>query len=263
MSDRTQLLVAAMAFVAVAAVGLFVPAPTPVAPPPTTTDSVPFVFPFPTGSVGHCQTDCQEVLAVASGNTTRGDVLAAWHREQPTGPDAQVLLPSEPLRRNGPLAFFALETACARCVGPQVVRPPLDVVVWTADGQESGTEHLDAARFGVDGRTEVTFTFYAFRSNGRLLATNAVDADLLRFDLDGDFVRIAPQRYHLGNDAVPPESTRLPGMFASYGPRLAENLTGLPVGGVLARELTDHPLRDAFGPLYVTLRIEELVRPQP
>lgn len=105
----------------------------------------------------------------------------------------------------------------------------------------------------------VRFTFYAFKLNGRLVATNANETDLAKFVLDGDFVRIPQATYSLAGGAP---GTGLPGPFRELAPALAANLTGMVVGGINSQRLDAHPGRDLVGPLWLTVRLDAFVTTQ-
>jgi hypothetical protein len=225
-------------------------------PEPATDLRVPLRFPFlagpvlPAGCPGPEPACRPTVLAIAGGNTTARQVLAA-HPGEPQvtlravlpAPEAVQwqtarvgrLVPAQGEDRCGP-------DGCTRAVGPATAAPV-----------EPG-----GARLGQDGAWAAAFTFYAFRPDGKLLASNAPDAQVLRFDLDGDYTQLPRATYWLGDGPAPNGTRPVPEQAQGLVRELRGDLAGLPEGGIATRLLERYPYAGIFGPLWVTLRIDAL-----
>ncbi len=214
-----------------------------------------WAYPFPVGpDMPPCDTCSTRILAVQGQATTVVDVTTEACRLHERDAD---LFP------NGCTAPAALpDAALLHNVNSKVAW--LDVA---SDGGPGGCSagtcamvgpHVPGARiastFG-EGTEALRFTFYAFRPDGHLLISNDGADGTGRFHLDGDYVWVPPATYVLEgparDGAVP-----FPSSMQPFVPFLKANLTGVPVGGIITKLLTNYPYSDIFGPLWVTLRLE-------
>jgi len=134
------------------------------------------------------------------------------------------------------------------CVRHPCDPPEAPYVTRDADATES--------KFGRGGHNATRMTVYVFQPNGDLLAANAPDADLARFQLSGDFTRLPEGTWYLGENATtPPGTMRVPAAFAPFVASARPLLAGLPEGGI-ATVRADHWL---LGELWLTARLDAVV----
>ncbi len=106
-----------------------------------------------------------------------------------------------------------------------------------------------------DGGTDrIKATIYVFDETGLLVATNAPLHERNRFEVSGDFAEIGDPWWYMGEGKAPNGTAELP----FFGPRIRQEMAGLPVGGVTAAYVPDHPYAWAVGPVHITARIEAI-----
>jgi hypothetical protein len=88
-------------------------------------------------------------------------------------------------------------------------------------------------------------TVYVFLATGRLLASNAPEAEQARFRKDSSYVPLPGGAWN--GTALPPE-------WQEVLRPLEARLRALPAGGVFTAVLWAHPYAEALGPLAVTVR---------
>ena len=111
--------------------------------------------------------------------------------------------------------------------------------------------------FGSDGHFAVQVTYFVFLENGKLLASNAQALEEARFDLDGDFVHFEPGVLWLGDGQAPAGTNLPPEQVRGFTPIVRDALDGMPRRAIVSRELVEHPGKDLFGTVYLTVRIDE------
>jgi len=136
---------------------------------------------------------------------------------------------------------------CVRAPCPQPEGP------WVLRQADEG-----AHQFGLEGYNATRLTFYAFNTEGQVLASNAPDGELARFELSEDFAAVPNVAWYLGTAQEAPEGTTKPP--ASIRALLSEArplLEGLPEGGVASAATDEYEW--LYGTLYLTVRIDALV----
>lgn len=116
-----------------------------------------------------------------------------------------------------------------------------------------------AARIGDAGmvsaaNSTLELTFYAFTSDGHLLATNALRSQWEHYDLHGEFTRFSQTTWHLGDGPAPEGAQALP----MWRAEALAVLDGTPVGGVQSVVLEQHEYDWLVGPVWVTARVDAI-----
>ena len=155
-------------------------------------------------------------------------------------------------------------TANLDCPTPALVRLTVDAQRGLANDTAFiavGDLHLvesPGPRFGLEGYNATRVTVHVFDGDGELVASNGNASEKAR--LTGKFAPndLPGGTWYLGDNATAPDGTRhLPAAARALLPQLRALLVGLPEGGV-ATTHTD-ALSGAYGRLYVTARIDQLV----
>jgi len=113
-----------------------------------------------------------------------------------------------------------------------------------------------AAVFGA-GYEAVNATLYVFDPLGHVVASNIAEGNITRFEVADDFFDLPTGTWYLGEGPAPPGTEELPPWIKEIARPLLE---GLPVGGVATLRADQHRYSWLTGELFLTARVEGLVR---
>jgi hypothetical protein len=218
------------------------------------------VWVFATGPVGR-EVVCDPDITDPNGGCAPAMMTDPVVLVDPHGRGASNPLPGEgtkhvappPQWRSGHVALVpTFRRPVAECVGEECAER---IAPWIPAWPEP-----EAPRFGVAGHNATRVTFFAFLDSGEVLASNAGDLELGRFELSGDFIALSEAPWYLGGNATaPPGMWQPPRQARDLMQGLLPHLHGLQEGGIATAVLEDHPYAWAIGPLTLTLRVEAVL----